>query len=278
MRARRTWPFSVQQKCAALANRLWRRLRQSMRDSRTGGSFTSSTDPQCVNTWSTLSWNSNTCQKLTWRTACWKTSQFFRWDNFDKRDPGLNLISLRKCNPCGRRLNRIMANSMHLLNISDLQFLFQIVHDISPNVFSKYALCEWKMLVSRSRPGEIAPLCPGHWIEMSLFVAASKTQESWLFEKWTLYFIAGDHQQGHAGDPALHLLRVRGLHLRARRPAPHVQARQGVGGGVQRGRPPSHLEHHRDPAPGENNDAIIHHNNAPVSRAINTNIFANCKF
>ena len=65
------------------------------------------------------------------------------------------------------------------------------------------------------------------------------------------YFITGDHQQGHPGDPALHRLRVRGLHLRARRPAPHVQARQGVGGGVQRRRPPSHLEH-RHPAPGEN--------------------------
>ena len=139
-------------------------------------------------------------------------------------------------------LNRIMANSMHLLNISDLQFLFQIVHDISPNVFSKYALCGWKMLVSRSRPGEIALLCPSHWIEMSLFVA-EETQETLdsLRNEWS-YLIAGDHQQGHAGDAALHRLRVRGLHLRARGPASHVQARQGVGG-VQRHLPPSHQEH-----------------------------------
>ena len=175
MRAPRTWPFSVQQKFAALENRLWRRLRRSMQDLRTVGSFTNSTDPQCVNIWSTLSWNSNTCQKLTWRTASWKTSQFFRWDNFDNRDLGHNLISLSP-QLQSVRLNRIMANSMHLLNISDLQFLFQIVHDISPNVFSKYALCGWKMLVSRSRPGEIALLCPDHWIEMSLFVA--ETQET----------------------------------------------------------------------------------------------------
>ena len=246
MRARRTWPFSVQQKFAALENRLWRRWRRSMQDSRTVGSFTNSTDPQCVNTWSTLSWNSNTCRKLTWRTACWKTSQFFRWDNFDNRDLSHNLISLSLSlsRQMQSSLNRIMANSMHLLNISDLQFLFQIVHDISPNVFSKYALCGWQMLVSRSRPGEIALLCPGHWIEMSLFVA-EETQETltlWEMNKRLMtYFIAGDHQQGHAGDPPLHRLRVRGLHLWARGPASHVQARQGVGGD-QRPRPPSHQD------------------------------------
>ena len=40
--------------------------------------------------------------------------------------------------------------------------------------------------------------------------------------------IAGDHQPRHPGDAALHRIRVRGLHLRARRPAPHVQAGQGV--------------------------------------------------
>ena len=154
-----------------------------MQDLRTVGSFTNSTDPQCVNIWSTLSWNSNTCQKLTWRTASWKTSQFFRWDSFDNRDLGHNLISLSP-QLQSVRLNRIMANSMHLLNISDLQFLFQIVHDISPNVFSKYALCGRKILVSRSRPGGIAPLCLGRWIEMSFIVAASSTQET--PEKWML--------------------------------------------------------------------------------------------
>ena len=39
---------------------------------------------------------------------------------------------------------------------------------------------------------------------------------------------AGDHQLGHAGDPPLHRLRVRGVHLRARRPASHLQTSEGL--------------------------------------------------
>ena len=44
----------------------------------------------------------------------------------------------------------------------------------------------------------------------------------------TQYLSAGDHQPGHPGDPLVHRLRLRGLHLGARRPAPHLQARQGL--------------------------------------------------
>ena len=43
-----------------------------------------------------------------------------------------------------------------------------------------------------------------------------------------LHYPPGDHQQGHPGDPALHSLRVRGVHLRARRPASHLQIGEGL--------------------------------------------------
>ena len=39
---------------------------------------------------------------------------------------------------------------------------------------------------------------------------------------------AGHHQPGHEGDPPLHCLRVRGVHQRARRPAPHLQTSEGL--------------------------------------------------
>ena len=73
--------------------------------------------------------------------------------------------------------------------------------------------------------------------------------------------IAGDHQQGHAGDSPLHRLRVRGVHLGARGPASHVQAGQGVGG-AQQHHPPSHQEHHppREKNPAHVHDAIINYN------------------
>ena len=45
---------------------------------------------------------------------------------------------------------------------------------------------------------------------------------------------SGDHEPGHPGDPLVHRLRLRGLHLRARRPAPHLQARQGLAALVRR--------------------------------------------
>ena len=50
----------------------------------------------------------------------------------------------------------------------------------------------------------------------------------------TPYFFPGDHKPGHPGDPIVHRLRLRGVHLRARGSAPHLQARQGLAGLVRR--------------------------------------------
>ena len=44
-----------------------------------------------------------------------------------------------------------------------------------------------------------------------------------------LHHPPGDHQPRHPGDSPLHRLRVRGVHLRARRPASHLQTSKGLG-------------------------------------------------
>ena len=49
-----------------------------------------------------------------------------------------------------------------------------------------------------------------------------------------LFFFPGDNKPGHAGDPLVHRLRLRGVHLRARSPAPHLQAGQGLARLVRR--------------------------------------------
>ena len=43
-----------------------------------------------------------------------------------------------------------------------------------------------------------------------------------------LHHPPGDHQQGHPGDAALHCLRVRSVHLRARGSASHLQIGEGL--------------------------------------------------
>ena len=49
-----------------------------------------------------------------------------------------------------------------------------------------------------------------------------------LYSLFSRCLFAGDHQQGHPGDAALHGLRVRGVHFRARRPASHLQIGEGL--------------------------------------------------
>lgn len=43
-----------------------------------------------------------------------------------------------------------------------------------------------------------------------------------------LHHPPGDHQQGHPGDAALHCLRVRSVHLRARGAASYLQIGEGL--------------------------------------------------
>ena len=47
-------------------------------------------------------------------------------------------------------------------------------------------------------------------------------------------YVAGDHEQRHPGDVIVHRLRLRGLNLRARGAAPHLQAGQRLAPPVRR--------------------------------------------